>query len=401
MKKLIFAAAIAALALVSCQKTAQVVGERQAVKFSMQNIGTYTMKSVAITETEGLSQVGIFSADLGADNVAATISGSSLTPATPIYWELGQASDADKTFVAYYPYAAGRAVNSAAFLPPYNQDSGEVDYTAYDNFVTARVEACPDDNAVNFAFTHPYAKMIVNITNNLGEDAVTGVKVSGTKLAQAIDISTSSVSITLANEAADVYLKPVAENKYEMILPPQNASPVITVTTTTSSTYVFNINSAYTFTAGGAAQANITLANSASSGEGRQNVSMGVDLTSAAWGNAVEAAFTQDDANSSINCWYLVGTFGDENFGTDHPMTYNGVNNGYEEWVVTFDYTAGVEFKFRQNKEWTNNFGGGALAAGDNNAVAGGENNTLPEAGNYTIYLKLKNGDNKYWVVKN
>ena len=411
MKKFFFAAAVAALALVACERTDNVVvSQRQAVKFSVENIGTYTMKSVAITESEGLSQVGIFASELGASNVAATISGTNLTPASTIYWAAGQAEDAAKSFVAYYPYAENREVNSTDFLPKYNQDSGEVDYSAFNNFVTAVKSAAPNtEDGVQFSFAHPFAKMIINVVNQLGSDAIkteggSGIAVSGINLGTAIDISTSPVTVTLADETSTVYPYAITANeKYEFVLLPQTAAPTITITTVKGSVYTFTISSDYTFEAGKVAVANLTLSNSASSGESDLNpVSFEnvIDLTNAAWDddNATAVAITPGDVTVSEDYWYLILA----PWTTDLPMTNNGINgDGQEEWMITFDYTAGTEFKVRQNKAWDNNFGGTAVVGSDFGAVSSGNNLSLTDTGNYTLYLKLKEGNNEFYINKN
>ncbi len=275
MKKLLFAAAIAALALVSCSKTETSVQQGpRAVKFSYENIATYTVKAGAING-ETPSQVGIFAADLDADNVAANVSGSTLTPTSTINWKPGQVDPT--TFVAYYPYAASRTVTAAAFIPPYNQNSGDVDFSVFDNFVTA-VKTADPETTVALSFSHPFAKLRLNITNNLGLDVVDFIKISGIKLASAIDISTGT--ITLADDAADQYPCPVTANEvYELVLAPQTASPVIEVHTIQGSTYTFTITSPYAFAAGKIAVAALTLSTSSSGTSGLVASSYTFDVT--------------------------------------------------------------------------------------------------------------------------
>ena len=106
MKRFLFLAAFAAVALVSCNKAeveTYVPDTNRAVKFTVENISSYVFKSPTLgLGADGCSTVGIYAADLGANNVEATVSGTSLTPASTIYWGVGQTTPT--TFVARYPY---------------------------------------------------------------------------------------------------------------------------------------------------------------------------------------------------------------------------------------------------------------------------------------------------------
>ena len=383
MKKLIFAAAIAALALVSCQKTAQVVGERQAVKFSVENIATYTVKANPIDDaTPG--QVGIFAADLSASNVAATISGTSLTPASTIYWLAGQQNPS--TFVAYYPYVASREVTSTEFIPPYNQDA--VDFTLYDNFLTAVKSASPSDANVSFQFTHPFAKMRLNIDNQLGADVITYIEITGIKEATAINIETGD--ITLPDETRSHYPAAITANSvYELVIAPQSASPTVIVHTSQGSVYTFVISAAYNFQAGKVGVASLTLSNSSSETAGLQAAQFAIDVEEAEWEDGTAATFNDPTATVSNNYWYLIGSINGSNWDVDYPMVLQ--SDG--AWKITLNYLAGQEFKIRQGKAWTNNYGNNGTAViplGEDYAPAqGGEGNNLQFAatGVYDIYF--------------
>ena len=385
MKKLIFAAAIAALALVSCSKTETSVQQGpRAVKFSYENIATYTVKASAITDADP-SQVGIFAADLGADNVAANVAAGALTPATTIYWGAGQT--APSTFVAYYPYAAGRTLVSSEFIPPYNQNSTSVDFTVYDNFLTAVKTAAPDDPSVEFKFTHPYAKLRLNIDNQLGADVVDYIKISGIKLASAIDISTGA--ITPAAEATDQYPCPVTENAvYELVLVPQTASPTIEVNTVQGSKYVFAMTGSYAFAAGAVGVASLTLANASSGTAGLVAANLTLDLSEAEWTDGAPAAFGEPSATVSENYWYVIGTINDTNWDEDFPMVIQSDGG----WKITLNYTAGEKFKIRKAKDWTTNYG---LSGSDTELpldadytpAAGGTDIQFAATGVYDIYF--------------
>lgn len=395
MKKFLIIAACAAMTLASCQKSENVVRKGSAVKFSVENVATYVVKAGAING-ETPSQVGIFAADLDADNIAANVSGTTLTPTSAINWKPGQVDPT--TFVAYYPYAASRTVTSAEFIPPYNQNSGEVDFSAYDNFVTA-VKSADPETTVALSFSHPFAKLRLNITNNLGADVVDYIEIDGIKLASAIDIASGAVTMEETPSHEHQYPCPVTANSvYELVLVPQTASPTIIVHTLQGSSYTFVISAPYNFQAGKVGTAALTLSTSSSGTSGLSAASFSIDLTEAEWTDGTAATFGDPTELVSANYWYAIGTINGSSWDIDYPMTYN--DNG--EWKITIEYTAGQEFKFRKNKDWAEQFGNNGTATlpveTDYAPVPGGENFNLAESGTYDIYLTPATP--KIWVVK-
>ena len=251
-----------AATLVACQKNdVKVDGSREAVRFTVTNLGTYQFKSptVALGET-GNSNVGIYAAALDADNVQATVAGSALTPATPIYWAVGQADDAETQFIARYPYAAGAGINDAYEIPA--DQSSEDTYSYQANFMSAVATSTPATNAVAFAFKHPFAKVQVNIDNNLGADAAASVVMKQVKMnATALNLATAPATPTLADTKVNVTAYKVSATRFELVLMPQAATSEmdIVVTTTLGSVYTFRITGEYTFAAGKVAVAAVTL----------------------------------------------------------------------------------------------------------------------------------------------
>ncbi len=259
MKKIVFVLAILAVSLSSCSKEESRGGSSgaKAVKFSVSNLSNYVFKSTLPIGQDTLA-VGIYAAELGADNVQAEVDGTSLTPSRTIYWKVGQTETT--RFIARYPYAEGSTINGEYVIPE-NQSAVET-YSYQENMMTAVQDASPDPGTVVFNFTHPFAKAVFNITNNLEADAVASVVLKNVKQkASCLDLSTAPASVTLGSDITNVKAYKTADNAYSLILMPQQStdSTDIVVTTTLGSVYTFRITGTYTFQAGKIATADLTL----------------------------------------------------------------------------------------------------------------------------------------------
>lgn len=344
MKKAFVTVMAVAACLVACNKAENpgADSKRQPVRFTVSNLGTYQFKSptVALGET-GTSNVGIYAASLGADNVQATVSGSALTPATPIYWSIGQAEDAETTFIGRYPYAAGAGVSDGYNIPA--DQSGEDTFSYQANFMSAVATSTPAANAVAFAFKHPFAKVRVNITNNLGADAVATVVMKQLKMnATTLDLSTAPATPMLADTKSDVTAFKVADNHYELVVMPQAATDEmdIVVTTQLGSVYTFRISGAYTFEAGKVAAADVVLDPVGSSAGSRTAVGAfsfsapevwtdGAATTVGAIGDPVLGDYYQIGG-----CVYVAADKGDDPWTNYYNMQYTAENT----WEITLNY---------------------------------------------------------------
>ena len=392
MKRYLFLAALAAAAFVSCNKAeveTYVPDTAKAVKFTVENIGSYSFntKAVAIGET-GTSTVGIFAADLNATNVEATVAAAALTPSTPIYWGVGQTNASD--FCAIYPYAAGRTSTTFDYELPMDQHLEDT-FTYQDNLVSAKTSAAPADAAVAFTFKHPFAKMVININNqNAGGDVVTGVVVKGLKSTTQLNIATVPATVTLATEAADATAYAVSATtqatlQYALVLAPQEATPSIEVTTALGSKYTFTLSAAYTFEAGKVASTSLTLAPVSGGGSGiTQTAVEGLTFTAESWGNPTNAANTPGTPDYG-DYWYAIGTiYGTDNtvsaWAIDFPMSYG--TDG--KWTIVINYDEsiaepgqGLGLKLRKfNSASTNKWAtqlGFYTGTGDDYALASGE----------------------------
>lgn len=261
MKKVLLSLALVLAVFASCKKEPKANNEpagRKAVEFKVANLSYYIMKSTVRIGEEGSAPVSIFAASLDADNVRATVEGNTLTPSSTIYWQEGQTSAS--TFAARYPYAENATVNGSYTIPA-DQSSLET-YSYQENLMTAAASATPTPGTVEFNFTHPFAKVVFTITNNLGADAVASVAINGIKQsASVLDITQSPAAITLEEETSTVTAYKTVENTYAAIVMPQSATAAndIVVTTTLGSVYIFRLSNPYTFEAGRIAKAALTL----------------------------------------------------------------------------------------------------------------------------------------------
>ena len=345
MKKFFFLLAAATL-LASCAKVNQpgAASEKQAVRFTVANLNAGSLmfrSTVAIGET-GSSDVGIYAADLGANNVKATVSGTALTPSTTIYWKPGQTTAS--TFIARYPYADGASVNGAYTIPA---DQSDIETFSYqENFMTAVQSASPTPGTVAFNFTHPFAKAIFNITNNLGADAVASVVFKGVKQeAATLDMSSAPAAATLAETTADVTAYKVSDTQFALILMPQAsaAGMELVVTTSQGSVYTFGLSGSYTFEAGKNANAYITL--DPIGGGSLDLTAVGaMSFTTSDWTDGADASLNETGETLGNYC-QIGGTVyidADAEAGTPTVTAwekwYNMTLTAADTWSVTINY---------------------------------------------------------------
>lgn len=415
MKKLVVLAAVAAAALVSCTKAETPVAntEPQEVHFSVANLGTYEFKSPTLAlGADGCGNVGIYAADLGANHVAATVSGSTLTPVTAIKWGVGQTSST--TFAARYPHADANV--SGEYTIPADQ-SAEDAFTYQANLMTAVTVASPStEGGVVFNFKHPFAKVVINVTNNLGGDGIASVKLTSMKnVASTFNVGTMPVGITLTDATNDMIAYKVSDGVYNLIVMPQSAQPNIVVTTEQGSVYTFQLGSSYAFAAGKIATTSVTLNSvGGSTGAGvQQSVSFGFETTD--WAAADSNPTNTETSKTLGNYWHVIGCVYDDahknitatpawNF--DYPMALG--NDG--KWSITINYDeamsdTGKGLKLRRftngtegDARWTTQFGFQTGTADDWKLESGGEylnlsgggdskNIRLASTGQWTIVL--------------
>ncbi|MBR4735699.1 MAG: fimbrillin family protein, partial [Bacteroidales bacterium] len=372
---------------------------RKAVRFSVTNLGTYQFKSptVALGET-GSANVGIYAADLDADNVQATVSGSALTPVTPIYWAVGQADDTETQFIARYPYAAGAGITDAYEIP--SDQSSEDTFTYQENFMSAVATSTPATDAVNFAFKHPFAKVQVNITNNLGADAAASLVMKQVKMnATALNLATAPATPTLADTKVNVVAYKVSATRFELVIMPQAATAEmdIVVTTTLGSIYTFRISGEYTFVAGKVAVAAVTLDPVEGIDSSRDEVGALSFSDPEEWTNGVATTITETADPVAGNyyqvggCLYATADKGADAWDKYYNMQYTAENT----WTITINYDeamtddeSGKGFIIRRGENYWGMWTGSEHI--DNEYVLEPTDDThknikLAAAGNYTL----------------
>ena len=413
MKRFLFFAAFATAALVSCNKAeveTYVPDTNRAVKFTVENISSYVFKSPTLgLGADGCSTVGIYAADLGANNVEATVSGTSLTPASTIYWGVGQTTPT--TFVARYPYYVDATINDAYAIPA--DQSSEDTFTYQANFMSAVQSASPDPGTVTFDFKHPFAKIVVNITNNLGADAVQSVVMKQLKMsASTLDLTTAPATPTLEETKTDVTACLTGENEYSMIVMPQAATNEmdIVVTTTLGSVYTFRITGDYTFQAGKVATANLTL--NPAEGQGGSRTPVGaLTFGTPDWSSGSAATVDAVDTPVVGNYFQIGGcVYSAENKGDDAwAKYYNMLCTAENVWTVTINYDeamtddeSGKGFIVRRGEAYYGMWTGSENVTADYNLDPTDEthkNVKLASAGNYTLVFTYLPGENKVNVT--
>lgn len=414
MKRFLFLAAFAAAALVSCNKaeveTEYVPDTNRAVKFKIENLGFYEFKSPTLAlGADGCSTVGIYAADLGANNVQATVSGTSLTPASTIYWGVGQTTAS--TFVARYPYYDGATVNGAYAIPGNQSSADEFSYHA--NLMSAVTSASPDPGTVTFDFKHPFAKIVVNVTNNLGADAVASVVMKKMKLsASTLDLTASPASPTLEDTKTDVTACQTNTNEYSMIVMPQAATNEmdIVVTTTLGSVYTFRITGEYTFQAGKVATANVTL--NPAEGEGGSRTPVGALTFGTTDWSAGSAATIGAVGDPTVGNYFQIGgcVYSADNKGDDAwAKYYNMLCTAENVWTVTINYDedmtddpTGKGFIVRRGEAYYGMWTGSESVTEDYDLDPTDDthkNVKLASAGNYTLVFTYNSGTNKVNVT--
>ena len=339
MKKILYTLAFIA-AMVSCSKekpNGPSTGPK-AVDFKIANISFYTLKSTAVIGSAESSKVGIYASELGANNVQATVSGSSLTPATAIYWKEGQTEAT--LFIARYPYAESSTIDGEYTIP--SDQSNEENYFYQENMMTAVASASPNPGTVAFDFTHPFAKVAINITNNLAADAVASVVLKNVKqTATKLDLTTAPAIATLDGSLSEVTAYRNAANAYSLILMPQTANEEmdIRVTTTLGSVYSFRLDTPYSFEAGKIAETNLTL--NPIDGPGSSLTAVGaMSFTSREWVPGSPAT-TSPIGQPEIGAYFQIGgtIYTDED--TSAPAWskwFNMVLTAADTWTATINY---------------------------------------------------------------
>ena len=89
---------------------------------------------------------------------------------------------------------------------------------------------------VVFEFSHPFCKIIVNVSDQLPDDTISKVEIKGLVMEGTIDIIAGSVSLGTAKKS--FYLSKLSEGRFAAAVMPQDASPTIVISTSKGVTYL-------------------------------------------------------------------------------------------------------------------------------------------------------------------
>lgn len=221
MKKNVYLAGLALLALVACNKTPKT--EPQPVDFSQYAVRLEPVITRA-TETnfEKGDQVGlsiIRATGEFATNAQLTYDGTAFSGDLMWYDEGSEAS----TLKAYYPYISTEELPTR-FTVQSDQSKG----TASSDFISAVKEnVLPSANAVSMVFKHQLSRLVVTIKNNSGAaiesvqfKEIIPVALIGSDLTAKVDENAKWQTITAFGK----------DDKYYAIVPGQTVAAIVTVT---------------------------------------------------------------------------------------------------------------------------------------------------------------------------
>lgn len=378
MRKTLITILAAATALVACSKSEAPVADqsRKAVRFTVQNLGTYEFKSSPLVAlgVDGNSKVGIYAPDLGANNVPATVDGSTLDPDSPIYWNIGQTTNT--MFVARYPYANDATMTDYAMSYTIPDDqSGEETFAYHSNVMFAVATANPTPGTVAFSFKHPFAKVAISITNNLDADNVASVVMKNVKMdATSLDLTVSPAAATLSSTVSETLTaRAIDATNYALIIMPQDATNTmdIVVTTRLGSVYTFRNSGEYSFQAGKVSTVSLTLDPiGGGSGSGRTSVGT-MSFVTVDWSDAASQPSFPVNGDPTIGddyywiegCVYAIGETPVPSYWANrYYMESTGVNT----WTISFCYndemaggdTSGFGFVIRHGSDYYKMYNG-------------------------------------------
>ena len=224
MKKHLFFAALAILAVAACEKNPQTEpgkNDPQKIDYSQYDIRVEPVITRA-TETnfESGDKIGlavIRATAVYAENAQLTYDGTAFSGSLKWYDEGAEES----TLKAYYPYAS---TFPTSFTVAADQSAG----TASSDFLSAVKEGVlPGANAVAMVFKHRLSRLVVTVQNNSGKE-IESIAFKGIIPKATIN---SDLTATVDASASAVDIKAFASGeKYYAIVPGQTVAPVVAVT---------------------------------------------------------------------------------------------------------------------------------------------------------------------------
>ena len=269
MKRIIILV-LAAAAVMACNKNETALMEQtgDVIRFTS-NLQTYTVKSTAL---DGQTVKIVAGAPIN-QTVNATAADGKLTPATEMHWIKDQT--AKTTFVSVYPADLTLSANNT--IDEYDLTfEGAQNFAYHSAVLTATAKDVTPNSTVNFAYKHPFSMLLVTVDNQLeGTPDITGVKVSDVAFVGTLDLMADTVTPSESLGVADATL---SDGKYGVVIMPQSAKPVLTVTIGGNS-YKFILNDAVNFVANKRYNATVTIKDGTPVIEDGEAVAFGFTVT--------------------------------------------------------------------------------------------------------------------------
>ncbi len=259
MKKFTILATLAmvALAAISCNKNEEPKPQTEqkviSVSTSLYSFTKATDNAFESGDAIGVHIISNQPNEPYLNNAKYTYNGTAWKGEQTNYWYKDESVVAD--IYAYYPYSTNGGYNATGINFTVNSDqTTPAGYTASD-LMLAKASSKPTAEAVKLGFKHALSKVVVNINSELDE-AIADVMFSdvyGTAQVS-LDGTTATTSGSKGSiKALNVrdYDVNVKDNVWQLILVPQeNVTPKLIVTTTAQKQYTFDIESAVSFAAG-------------------------------------------------------------------------------------------------------------------------------------------------------
>lgn len=261
MKKFtIFATlAMVALAAISCNKNEEPKPQPEQKVISV-STSLYSFTKATDTAFESGDAIGVHIIsnqpnEPYLNNAKYTYNGTAWKGEQTNYWYKDESVVAD--IYAYYPYSANGGYNATGINFTVNSDqTTHAGYTASD-LMLAQASSKPTAEAVKLGFKHALSKVVVNINSELDE-AIADVMFSD--VYGTANVSLAGGAATVGGSKGGIKALKVKDTQWQLILVPQeNVTPKLIVTTTAQKQYTFDIESAVSFAAGKVSTTTISL----------------------------------------------------------------------------------------------------------------------------------------------
>ena len=382
MKK-IFTLAIIALAALATASSCSSLMEKDIdfvkdneVQFSS-NIRAFETKADMAAGFRNGDLVGIIAGEpINAMNVQYAVSGSKLTSDHPIHWMEGQ-TEASR-FTAYFPYMPDLNIYADNYSLSVKEDQSDAENYRLSDFIVAEGSGRPGET-VKLEFYHYFCRIDISLGAAF-EGKVSSVALSGV----ASSLPNSGEMAPLQNSTVKAGRIAASSGSgsgsdWSLIIVPQEASPVLMVTTTDGQTLSYNLGKKMRFQSGKRYQAELSLG-----GEDSPDAELVISIFDWLWGNSVR--FEQ-----YTPVWSFGGSF--SGYAPAYDLTRNDAGLYVSESVVL---PADSEFKFFLDGMSITNIGvsgsGNELTLGEwKDAEYGGYYFHVSDEGYYRVVLDVEN----------